>query len=90
MANPYFQITKDRAGHPCISLPQIEELGERISALETKERVAFSQSLVMNERMKSLTEKIATFTHVLAWVGGSLAAGLLGTLGVNLAKLSHP
>jgi len=69
---------------PCKHDARLDDHSERLSAIETRINtgdVAFAE---IRKDLETLTSKVGALTSVLAWVGGVVGVGLLGTCGTAL------
>lgn len=68
----------------CRQERRITSIEERVSCVEDDLADGAKQFVSIGKDVAHLTEKVSTLTSVLAWVGGTIGMGLLGTAGAAL------
>lgn len=68
----------------CLSERRIEVIEKRVDDVEEDLAEGAKQFVAVGKDVAHLTEKVSMLTSVLAWVGGAIGLGLLGTAGAAL------
>jgi len=77
-------VSQAPVSHECKQDQRIGKLEDRVDDVEDALEEGGKQFVSIGKDVAHLTEKVGVLTSVLAWVGGAIGLGLLGTAGAAL------